>query len=266
MLMKLAVLVVLGVVLANSCSAMPRKAWTDGVIRSAEAPAYQEVGDLGSSDANTNNHHHIPRDQYNNYVNGAPYVPGTDADVGIYRDQSCSNSRAVGGYSAVVDKDHCLGPRPGGGDRGSWSGSAKGTAETGLLLRDSELGMLVLAVLGLDLMEAVSSAAEGMEITPDIASALGFAPRPWHQARGRKIVVGAFRWYSSFFFLSDPETITAMEDFCKEIYAVNGVSHVKFPDHYPVSRLFGCVEVAGCVRYEELVTWEQVPESVRLEG
>ncbi|KAG6522453.1 hypothetical protein ZIOFF_019593 [Zingiber officinale] len=258
MLMKLAVLVVLGVVLANSCSAMPRKAWTDGVIRSAEAPAYQEVGDLGSSDANTNNHHHIPRDQYNNYVNGAP--------------------RAMRGYSGVVDKDHCLGPRPGGGDRGSWSGSAEGTAETGLLLRDSELGMLVLAVLGLDLREAVSSAAEGREITPDIASALGFAPRPWHQASGRKIVVGAFRcifsplmefgslmfgyiskivfWIHAASKILDPETITAMEDFCKEIYAVNGVSHVKFPDHYPVSRLFGCVEVAGCVRYEELVTWE----------
>lgn len=82
MLMKLAVLVVLGVVLANSCSAMPRKAlMEEGEIRSGQAQADQAGGSLDSSDANLSNHHYIPRDQYKNYVN-SPYVPGTDAEVG----------------------------------------------------------------------------------------------------------------------------------------------------------------------------------------
>lgn len=82
MLMKLAVLVVLGVVLANSCSAMPRKALTEGEIRSGQAQADQAGGSFDdSSEANMTNHHRIPRDQYNNYVN-SPYVPGTDASVG----------------------------------------------------------------------------------------------------------------------------------------------------------------------------------------
>ncbi|KAH7690375.1 PUA-like protein, partial [Dioscorea alata] len=39
-----------------------------------------------------------------------------------------------------------------------------------------------------------------------------------------------------------------------------------FPDHYPVSRLLGCVEVVGCVKSEELVCWDEAPESVRLES
>lgn len=30
-----------------------------------------------------------------------------------------------------------------------------------------------------------------------------------------------------------------MEDFYREIYAVNGVTDLKFPEHYPVSRLLG---------------------------
>lgn len=30
-----------------------------------------------------------------------------------------------------------------------------------------------------------------------------------------------------------------MEDFYREIYAVNGVTHIEFPEHYPVSRLLG---------------------------
>lgn len=57
-----------------------------------------------------------------------------------------------------------------------------------------------------------------------------------------------------------------MEDFYREIYAVNGVTEIKFPEHYPVSRLIGCVEVVGCLKCEELVCWEAIPESVRLEG
>ncbi|KAI5018882.1 hypothetical protein ZWY2020_043770 [Hordeum vulgare] len=57
-----------------------------------------------------------------------------------------------------------------------------------------------------------------------------------------------------------------MEDFYREIYAVDGVHHIDFPRHYPVSCLLGCVDVVGCVRSEELVCWEDVPQSVRLEG
>lgn len=30
-----------------------------------------------------------------------------------------------------------------------------------------------------------------------------------------------------------------MEDFYREIYAVDGITGIKFPDHYPVSRLLG---------------------------
>ncbi|XP_078161784.1 uncharacterized protein LOC144557129 [Carex rostrata] len=57
-----------------------------------------------------------------------------------------------------------------------------------------------------------------------------------------------------------------MEDFYREIYAVDGITDIKFPEHYPVSRLLDCVEVVGCLKSEELVSWEVVPESVRLEG
>ncbi|ONK64473.1 uncharacterized protein A4U43_C07F26440 [Asparagus officinalis] len=33
------------------------------------------------------------------------------------------------------------------------------------------------------------------------------------------------------------ETIKAMEDFYREIYDVNGITDIKFPEYYPVSRL-----------------------------
>ncbi|WOL09880.1 hypothetical protein Cni_G18633 [Canna indica] len=73
-------------------------------------------------------------------------------------------------------------------------------------------------------------------------------------------------WIHAASKVPDPETIKAMEDFYREIYAVNGVKNIKFPEHYPVSRLLGCVDVVGCLKSEELVCWEEVPESVRLEG
>ncbi|CAD6335201.1 unnamed protein product [Miscanthus lutarioriparius] len=73
-------------------------------------------------------------------------------------------------------------------------------------------------------------------------------------------------WIHAASKVPDPDTIKAMEDFYREIYAVNGITDIKFPDHYPVSCLLGCVEVVGCLRSEELVCWEHVPESVRLEG
>ncbi|KQK11960.1 nuclear pore complex protein NUP98B isoform X2 [Brachypodium distachyon] len=73
-------------------------------------------------------------------------------------------------------------------------------------------------------------------------------------------------WIHAASKVPDPDTVAAMEDFYREIHAVDGVAHIDFPQHYPVSRLLGCVEVVGCVRSQELVCWEDVPESVRLEG
>ncbi|RCV46034.1 hypothetical protein SETIT_9G500000v2 [Setaria italica] len=73
-------------------------------------------------------------------------------------------------------------------------------------------------------------------------------------------------WIHAASKVPDPDTIKAMEDFYREIYAVDGITDIKFPDHFPVSRLLGCVEVVGCLRSEELVCWEDVPQSVRLEG
>ncbi|KAG9441563.1 hypothetical protein H6P81_017417 [Aristolochia fimbriata] len=73
-------------------------------------------------------------------------------------------------------------------------------------------------------------------------------------------------WIHAASKVPDPSTIKAMEDFYREIYAVNGITDVKFPEHYPVSRLLGCVEVVGCVKREELVGWTDLPEGVRLEG
>ncbi|XP_039132407.1 uncharacterized protein LOC120269152 [Dioscorea cayenensis subsp. rotundata] len=73
-------------------------------------------------------------------------------------------------------------------------------------------------------------------------------------------------WIHAAAKVPEPDTIKVMEDFYREIYAVNGIIDIKFPDHYPVSRLLGCVEVVGCVKSEELVCWDEVPESVRFEG
>ncbi|KAK6145945.1 hypothetical protein DH2020_019814 [Rehmannia glutinosa] len=73
-------------------------------------------------------------------------------------------------------------------------------------------------------------------------------------------------WIHAAGKVPEPETIKAMEDFYREIYAMNGVTDLKFPEHYPVSRLLGCVDVVGCVTCEELVSWEAIPASVRLEG
>ncbi|XP_057959519.1 uncharacterized protein LOC131151993 [Malania oleifera] len=73
-------------------------------------------------------------------------------------------------------------------------------------------------------------------------------------------------WIHAASKVPDPETIKAMEDFYREIYAVDGITDLKFPEHYPVSRLLGCVNVVGCVTRDELVCWDGVPEGVRLEG
>ncbi|CAA7390779.1 unnamed protein product [Spirodela intermedia] len=73
-------------------------------------------------------------------------------------------------------------------------------------------------------------------------------------------------WIHAASKVPEPTAIKAVEDFYREIYAVNGITDLKFPEHYPTSRLLGCVEVVGCVKREELIHWEGVPESVRLEG
>lgn len=73
-------------------------------------------------------------------------------------------------------------------------------------------------------------------------------------------------WIHAASKVPEESTIKAMEDFYREIYAINGITDIKFPDHYPVSRLLGCVEVVGCVKGEELADWEALPVGVRLEG
>lgn len=73
-------------------------------------------------------------------------------------------------------------------------------------------------------------------------------------------------WIHAAGKIPEAETIKAMEDFYREIYATNGITDIKFPEHYPVSRLLGCVNVVGCVTCDELVSWDDVPSSVRLEG
>ncbi|VFQ85406.1 unnamed protein product [Cuscuta campestris] len=73
-------------------------------------------------------------------------------------------------------------------------------------------------------------------------------------------------WIHAAGKVPEPETIKTMEEFYREIYAVHGITNLQFPEHYPVSRLLGCVEVVGCVTREELVSWDEIPEGVRLEG
>lgn len=46
-------------------------------------------------------------------------------------------------------------------------------------------------------------------------------------------------WIHAAGKVPDAATIKAMEDFYREIYAVNGISDIKFPEHYPVSKLLG---------------------------
>ncbi|KAL5981864.1 hypothetical protein ACLOJK_015931 [Asimina triloba] len=73
-------------------------------------------------------------------------------------------------------------------------------------------------------------------------------------------------WIHAAGKVPDQHTVKAMEDFYREIYALNGITDVKFPENYPVSRLIGCVEVVGCVKCEELLCWEEVPVGARFEG
>ncbi|KAI3782209.1 hypothetical protein L2E82_12246 [Cichorium intybus] len=75
-------------------------------------------------------------------------------------------------------------------------------------------------------------------------------------------------WIDAAGKVPDPKTIKAMEYF-EKIYALDGVTDLKFPQHYPFSRLLGddfnlfcCVEVVGCVTSEELGSWVDIPQRV----
>jgi hypothetical protein len=46
-------------------------------------------------------------------------------------------------------------------------------------------------------------------------------------------------WIHAASKVPEEDTIKAMEDFYREIYAANGITDIKFPEHYPVSRLLG---------------------------
>ncbi|MCO5562256.1 hypothetical protein L7F22_015881 [Adiantum nelumboides] len=73
-------------------------------------------------------------------------------------------------------------------------------------------------------------------------------------------------WIHAASKVPDAATIKAMENFYREVYGVDGVTDIKFPEHYPVSVLLGSVKVVGCLKLEELVSWEDLPQGVRLEG
>lgn len=53
---------------------------------------------------------------------------------------------------------------------------------------------------------------------------IGFVGRLWIHAAGK---------------IPEEATIKAMEDFYREIYAVDGITDIKFPTNYPTSRLLG---------------------------
>jgi hypothetical protein len=44
-------------------------------------------------------------------------------------------------------------------------------------------------------------------------------------------------WIHAASKVPDLDTVAAMEAFYREIHAVDGVTHIDFPQHYPVSRL-----------------------------
>ena len=46
-------------------------------------------------------------------------------------------------------------------------------------------------------------------------------------------------WIHAAGKVPDEATIKAMEEFYREIYAVDGIYDLKFPENYPVSRLLG---------------------------
>ncbi|KAL0920485.1 hypothetical protein M5K25_009625 [Dendrobium thyrsiflorum] len=58
-------------------------------------------------------------------------------------------------------------------------------------------------------------------------------------------------WIHAASKVPEPDTIKAMEKFYREIYAVDGVTDIKFPEHYPVSRLLAAEFRAGKEEFAE---------------
>ena len=57
-------------------------------------------------------------------------------------------------------------------------------------------------------------------------------------------------WIHAASKVPEEDTIKTMEDFYREIYAVNGITDLKFPEHYPVSRLLGiCLSTFDIMRF-----------------
>ncbi|KAB2621387.1 hypothetical protein D8674_023569 [Pyrus ussuriensis x Pyrus communis] len=81
-------------------------------------------------------------------------------------------------------------------------------------------------------------------------------------------------WIHAAGKVPDEATIKAMEEFYRDIYIVDGIKAMSFQTFryskfgtlfHGCSSFHGVSKVAGCVR-RELVSWELVPEGVRLEG
>lgn len=56
---------------------------------------------------------------------------------------------------------------------------------------------------------------------------------------GRMFVFEGRLWIHAAGKVPERATIKAMEDFYREIYGLDGITDVEFPQHYPVSRLLG---------------------------
>ncbi|XP_024524663.1 activating signal cointegrator 1 isoform X1 [Selaginella moellendorffii] len=73
-------------------------------------------------------------------------------------------------------------------------------------------------------------------------------------------------WIHAAAKVPEPETIRELERFYTEVYAAQGIKDIKFPEFYPTSVLLGCVNVVDCVKLEELVSREELPQSIRMEA
>ncbi|XP_047082932.1 activating signal cointegrator 1-like isoform X1 [Lolium rigidum] len=76
-------------------------------------------------------------------------------------------------------------------------------------------------------------------------------------------------WIHAASKVPDPDTVAAMEAFYREIHAVDGVTHIDFPQHYPISRLLvnwtlsrasclSCLTLEGERGHLPAITWQDV--------
>ncbi|CAM6119212.1 unnamed protein product [Calypogeia fissa] len=73
-------------------------------------------------------------------------------------------------------------------------------------------------------------------------------------------------WIHAASKIPENETVLAMEEFYRDAYALDGVTDIVFPKHYPTSVLLGCVDVVGCLYKEEVEKWDAVSAGVRMEA